>query len=160
MKVRIENNGSASITVKGRHTIRIPEHGVFEAKLPDTPNIKNIISRLRREYPALKITVANDDAKPAKNIKADEGASQPQKDNSAKGDGQPQDPAKVAGPMAKDVFVAQAKASKTAGNKWSVKIDSATFEPVEAADKAAAIEAAYALYVESFSKPNQGEDKQ
>ncbi len=160
MKVRIENNGSASITVKGRHTIRIPEHGVFEAELPDTPNIKNIISRLRREYPALKITVANDEAKPVQDKKADGGASQPQKDNSAKGDGQPQEPAKVAGPMAKDAFVAQAKASRITGNKWNVKIDGATFEPVEAPDKAAAIEAAYALYAESFSDPSQGEDKQ
>ena len=69
-------------------------------------------------------------------------------------------PPKLAGPMAKDAFVAQAKASRITGNKWNVKIDGATFEPVEAPDKAAAIEAAYALYAESFSDPSQGEDKQ
>ena len=62
--------------------------------------------------------------------------------------------------MEKDAFVAQAKASRAAGNKWNVKIDSTTFELLEAADKAAAIEAAYALYAESFSNPSQGEDKQ
>ena len=63
-------------------------------------------------------------------------------------------------PNGKDAFVAQAKASRITGNKWNVKIDGATFEPVEAPDKAAAIEAAYALYAESFSDPSQGEDKQ
>ncbi|MCX4310804.1 MAG: hypothetical protein OSJ28_11060 [Desulfovibrio sp.] len=160
MKVRIENNGSASITVKGRHTIRIPEHGVFEAELPDTPQIRNVISRLRREYPALKIIIANDEAKPAQNIKTGGDESQPQGDATPQGDGQPQEPSKNAGPMEKDAFVAQAKASRAAGNKWNVKIDSTTFELLEAADKAAAIEAAYALYAESFSNPSQGEDKQ
>ena len=82
--------------------------------------------------------------------------SSPQKDNSAKGDGQPQEPAKVAGPWQRMLLVAPAKASRITGQQVDMKIDGATFEPVEALDKAAAIEAAYALYAESFSDPSQG----
>lgn len=161
MKIRIENNSSSSITVKGRHTLRIPEHGVFEGELPDTPQIRNVISRLRREYPTMKITIGEDEtAQPEKDVKTEGGEPQPQGDNNQQGDGQPQEPAKTAEPMGKEAFIAQAKASKSGGNKWNVKIDGATFDAVEAADKATAIEAAYALYAESFSNPNKGEDKQ
>lgn len=147
MKVRIENNSSSSITVKGRHTIRIPEHGIFEATLPDTVQIKNTINRLRREYPALKILIEQGDV-PGKDAKP------------ANSESQKQEPGNMSEPLTKDVFVAQAKASKTTGNKWNVKIGGITLEVAEAADKAAAIEAAYALYVEGVATPNTGEDKQ
>ncbi len=66
-------------------------------------------------------------------------------------------PPKLGSPMAKDaLLVAQAKASRITGNKWNVKIDGATLSRWKPPDKAAAIEAAYALYAESFSDPSQG----
>lgn len=56
----IENKSSSPITVKGRHSIKIPgnvsgETAVHTA-LPDDAQTAKLISRLRREYPALVIT--------------------------------------------------------------------------------------------------------
>ncbi len=142
MKVRIENKSSAAITVKGRHTIRIPAADVLETVLPDSEQIHKTLSRLRREYPALKIEIAGDDATP-------ETASAPVS-------GHAEVPASDAPetPMAKEAFLTIAKASKGSGDKWNVNVEGLkTFKIREATDEAAAIDLAYAEYLEAFSAP-------
>lgn len=138
MKVRIENKSSAAITVKGRNTLRIPAQGILETVLPDVPQTHKIINRLRREYPALTINIE----------KEHENSAAEKQTNETRQEEIPQ----PATPMDKDSFVSLAKAVKGNGDKWNVNVDGLKAIKVrEAADEAAAIELAYAAYLESFS---------
>lgn len=134
MKVSIENKSSAAITVKGRHTLRIPAEGALETVLPDNDQTSRTLARLRREYPALKISVE-------KGIAAPSACGNPGKADAA--------------PMEKEAFAALANAAKGTGDKWNVSVEGVkTFKIKEAADEAGAIELAYAAYLEDFSAAN------
>lgn len=157
MKVRIENKSSAAITVKGRHTLRIPAEGVLEATMVDTPQTSKMISRLRREYPALKISVAKDGDE--KCAGEDNGKQSPPNDPSSKQEPEntsaPENALLPAAPMEREAFIALAKASKGSGDKWNVSVEGVkTFKVKDAADESAAIELAYSAYLESFSATN------
>lgn len=157
MKVCIENKSSAAITVKGRHTLRIPAEGKLETTMADTPQTSNTLNRLRREYPALKITI--DKAGEGSTTGADSGGQivDPSSKTEPEGNSAPENE-KAAAPMEKEAFIALAKASKGSGDKWNVNVEGVkTFKVKEAADEAAAIELAYASYLESFSAPNAGQ---
>lgn len=159
MKVRIENKSSAAITVKGRHTLRIPAEGVLETTMADTPQANKTLSRLHREYPALKITVAKDgDEKGAgedngKQVQPNDPPSKPEPENTSVPENE--NALLPAAPMEREAFIALAKASKGSGDKWNVAVEGVkTFKVKDAADESAAIELAYSAYLESFSATN------
>lgn len=58
LKIVFDNTASsAPLTVMGRSRISIPGNTVTECVLPESDQTRNLVSRLRREYPSLKISM-------------------------------------------------------------------------------------------------------
>lgn len=64
IKVTIENKGSASLSIKGRHGFHIGPHSTVTVELPDTPVTANMVQRVRREYPAMRVSIEKPGAQP------------------------------------------------------------------------------------------------
>lgn len=160
LKVYIENNGSTSITVKGRNGIRIPAHATGDAAvaldLPDTSKIAKTLSRLRREYPALRIKVE----KAAESCESGGDASgQGQKREVAQSHDSEQSPSDSA-PMDKDAFTARVTGTAEKGSGWWHVIVEGVTEPFKvrgAKDAAHAVDLAYDAYLENLTAPAGGE---
>lgn len=159
LKVCIENNGSTSITVKGRNGIRIPAHATGDAAvaldLPDTPQIAKTLSRLRREYPALRIKVEKAESCES----GDDANGQGQTQETAQGDDSEQSPSDSA-PMDKDAFTARVTGTAEKGSGWWHVIVEGVTEPFKvrgAKDAAHAVDLAYDAYLENLTAPAEGE---
>ena len=152
MKFRIENSSTTSICVKSRPTsFRIPASGVIEVDLPFSPKTNALISRLKREYPAIKfIELGDDDHTPA-------GDGKKQEDGGDKGEdnpdvkGQDEAPAGAAdadltAPVDPFVLFAQGVTSVEEGKTggwWTVTCDGVDHK-VRAKNRDQAIELAFA----------------
>ena len=159
IKVRIENNGSMSITVKGRNGIQIPAHAIGNAavdlNLPDTPQIARTLSRLRREYPALRIKVEK-----AESREPNGDADRPeQAEKTTQGNAVEPSPPDAA-PLDKDTFTARVTGTAEKGAGWWHVTVNGFAEPYKvrgAKDAAHAVELAFDAYLENITAPAEGE---
>lgn len=159
LKVRIENNGSTSITVKGRNGIRVPAHATGDAAvdldLPDTPQIAKTLSRLRREYPALRIKVEKVESRETDGDANEMG----QAPETAQG-GASEQSLPDSAHWDKDAFTARVTGTAEKGSGWwHVTVDGIT-EPYKvrgAKDEAHAVELAFDAYLENLTAPAEGE---
>lgn len=156
MKVTIENNGSASLSIKGRHGFRIGAHSTAVVELPDTPASTNVLQRLRREYPAMRVTVERMEARPpsapgmGENGAIPSGANTPLPPSAPSGT-----PAAEAdgdtNMMSAEDFASHATVTEGEAGWWTVAVDGLRDIKVRSAkNEANAIEMAYAKYLEGL----------
>lgn len=146
LKVHIDNPSSTSITVKGRNSIKIPAFATDDSavtlEMPDTPQIAKTLSRLRREYPSLRIDVeklAGVEDVQGKTTKSTQVA-----------------PSGHTPLLSKDEFATKmANTAEKGSGWWDVTVDG-FMEPFKvrgAKDENSAVELAYEDYLEELTSP-------
>lgn len=156
MKVTIENKGSASLSIKGRHGFHIDAHSSIVVELPDTPGSANMLQRLRREYPAMRVLVEKGEPLPRTDAKGN-AASSPGVNDAAHAPSAPASPSGSpaggadggADVMSAENFASRAKVTKGEAGWWTVTVEGIRDIKVRSAkSEEAAIEMAYAEYIQ------------
>lgn len=138
MKVTIENKGSASLSIKGRHGFHIDAHSSVVVELPDTPGSANMLQRLRREYPAMRVLVEKGNDAPH----APSAPASPSGGGTGGADG-------GADVMSAENFASRAKVTKGEAGWWTVTVEGIRDIKVRSAkSEETAIEMAYAEYIQ------------
>lgn len=154
MKVTIENKGSSSLSIKGRHSFFIGAHTTVTVELPDTPNSANMIQRLRREYPAMRVIIEKADPLPRGAAKAGNPPTPTDDSNptqaASTGSSRSSEGAEAGGTkMSAENFTARAKATAGEAGWWTVAVEGLQDIKVRSAkNESNAIEMAYAKYLE------------
>ena len=154
MKVTIENKGSASLSIKGRHGFHIDAHSTVVVELPDTSASANVLQRLRREYPAMRVIVERGGAQPPSAPGMGENGAAPSGTNTPQPPSAPSDaPAEGAdgntNMMNAEDFASRATVTEGEAGWWTVAVDGIRDIKVRSAkNEANAIEMAYAKYLE------------
>ncbi len=158
MKVTIENKGSASLSIKGRHGFHIGPYSTVTVELPDTPGTANTLQRLRREYPAMRVSIEKANAQPPAAGKEGNAATPPDAGNAPQTP--PSNPSSPSGTsaggagaggikMSTEDFKAHAKVTAGEAGWWTVAVEGLQDIKVRSAkSEANAIEMAYARYLE------------
>ncbi len=146
MKVTIENKGSASLSIKGRHGFHIDAHSSVVVELPDTPGSANMLQRLRREYPAMRVLVEKGNAASSPGVNdaphAPSAPASPSGSPAGGADG-------GADVMSAENFASRAKVTKGEAGWWTVTVEGIRDIKVRSAkSEETAIEMAYAEYIQ------------
>jgi len=151
LKVTIENKGSASLSIKGRHSFHIGAHSTVNVELPDTPGSANMLQRLRREYPAMRVLVERKSAQPPV-VAVPSGAHDTPNASSASATlsgslaGEAEDGAE---PMSAEDFASRARVTAGEAGWWTVSVEGIRDIKVRSAkSEVNALEMAYAKYLE------------
>lgn len=154
IKVTIENKGSASLSIKGRHGFHIGPHSTVTVELPDTPATANMVQRVRREYPAMRVSIEKPSAQPPAAGKEGTATTPSDTSNAAQTpptspSGTPTGGAGAGGKMTEEDFKARAKVTAGESGWWTVAVEGLQDIKVRSAKSDAnAIEMAYAKYIE------------